>query len=531
MAAAGEDTIRGGGGADNIAGGGRSDMISGGGRTDSLRGGGGDDTILGNGGDDLIDGGGGDDMLTGGRGADRFRASAGQDTITDFDLAADFLDYSRNEAVTSIADLTLTDDERGLIVEDGEGRRFILEGVGSESVSEANLIFTPFELPQTPAPAGRMLQGGAQDDELIGGAGPDTLLGGGGDDTLFGYAGDDHLNGQAVRTTFEELFDGDLFVEGALQQLFGGAGNDTLENALEFYGGDGDDLLRTTGSIDLSVSGGRGDDTFIVLGDEHELIGGEGADEFRFLTDGPSDDINILDFEPGVDSLFYAAGHGVTRRDHLLLRNVDEGLEIKDDAGGSAILFNVKRADFSFDDVFFENPSSAGTTIEPLPVDPTAPTTPGSSEPAGFALTGTADEDQIFGFRTDDIITGREGEDILEGREGDDLLFGGEGADFLTGGEGDDTLVGGPGGDFLDGGAGADTFLITETDTLDLDIITSFSISEDIIDFSENSLVNDPEDLAFSSFGTIAFLSFDNGSIELTLDTEDPALDDITFIF
>ncbi len=351
----GEDTIRGGGGIDVIAGGGRSDVINGGGRGDSLRGGGGADTILGKGGDDLIDGGGGDDLLTGGGGADRFRSSVGVDTITDFDLTADKLDFSANSAVTSIADLTLTDGEQGLAIEDVNSRIFVLQAVTSDRFSEANLVFTPFELPETSAPVGRSRQGGAQDDELIGTAGPDTLMGGGGDDTLFGYAGDDHLNGQALRTTFDELFDQNLFTSGALQQLFGGAGNDTLENALEFYGGDGDDELRTTGSVDLSVSGGRGDDTFIVLGDQHELFGGEGADEFRFLTEGPSSEINILDFEVGVDRLFYAEGQGADGRENLTLRNVDEGLEISDDAGGVTVLFDVKRTDFSFDDVVFEN--------------------------------------------------------------------------------------------------------------------------------------------------------------------------------
>lgn len=351
----GEDTIRGGGGADIIDGGGRDDVINGGGGGDSLRGGAGDDTILGKGGADLIDGRGGDDLLTGGGGADTFRSSAGEDTITDFDLSRDLLDYSTNNSVASITDLTLTDTEAGLVVEAPNGRTFVLENVVSDSFSAANLTFTAFELPQVPTPAGQNIRGGADDDELIGTAGPDTLLGGGGDDTLFGYAGDDRLNGQALRTTFDELFDQDLFEGGALQQIFGGAGNDTLENALEFYGGDGDDELRTTGSVDLSVSGGRGDDTFIVLGDEHELIGGEGADEFRFLTDGPSDDINILDFEQGVDTLFYAAGQGVNGRNDLSLRNVREGVEISDDAGGLTVLFGIKRFEFSFDDVVFES--------------------------------------------------------------------------------------------------------------------------------------------------------------------------------
>lgn len=354
-AGGGEDTVRGGGGEDTIAGGGRSDLINGGGRADSLRGGGGDDTITGRAGDDLIDGGDGDDVLTGGGGADRFRSSAGEDVITDFDLAADRLDFSRNGAASFLVDLILTDDSRGLMVKDAIGRRFILENVSSGDFSEANLVFTPFEAASKTAPGGQTIHGGAEDDELTGDAGPDTLLGGGGDDTLFGFAGNDHLNGQALSTTFEALFDGNLFEEGTLQQLFGGDGDDTLENGLELYGGDGDDLLRTTGSTDMSVSGGRGDDRFVILGDQHELIGGDGADEFRFLTDGPSAEINILDFEPTIDRLFYASGQDVAGRDDLSLRTVREGLEISDNAGGLTVLLGVERSEFSFADVIFED--------------------------------------------------------------------------------------------------------------------------------------------------------------------------------
>lgn len=351
----GEDTIRGGAGRDTLAGGGRADAINGGGGDDTIRGGGGDDALTGRAGDDLIDGGGGDDLLTGGAGADRFRASAGEDIVTDFNPAADFLDYSSSAETTSIADLTLTDDARGLIVDDAAGRRFVLEGVASDQLTDAHLVFTAPTAPPPAAPAGLRRQGGDGDDELIGAAGSDTLLGGGGDDTLFGYAGDDHLNGQAISTTFEELFDQNLFESGALQQLFGGAGDDTLENGLEFYGGDGNDLLLSTGSVDLSLSGGRGDDTLTAIGDEHELIGGDGADQFRFLTEGPSDQINILDFEPGVDKLSFAAGQGVSSEADLTLRNVAEGLEISDAAGGLMVLFDLSRFEFSFADVVFED--------------------------------------------------------------------------------------------------------------------------------------------------------------------------------
>ncbi len=398
-----------------------------------------------------------------------------------------------------------------------------------------------------------MLQGGARDDELIGGAGPDTLLGGGGDDTLFGYAGDDHLDGQVLRTSFEELFDGNLFVEGAVQQLFGGAGDDTLENALEFYGGEGNDLLFSTGSVDLSLSGGRGDDTLVAIGDEHELIGGEGADEFRFLTDGPSNDINILDFEPGVDRLLFVAGKGVDGREDLSLRNVREGMQIRDDAGGTTTLFDIKRDEFSFDDVVFEQPAPIGPD-EPDPTDesppPDMPEEPEPEEPAeeGILRNGDGGNNPLTGSSGDDTLSGRAGEDTLEGGGGDDQLFGEQGGDRLIGGDGDDFLSGGGGFDQLDGGAGNDTlnggdgFSILTTGTgadliifedqteRDLGVITDYNPAEDIIDLSRLEDINGVEDVRDVGFDA-NFLQFSVYTVEVITDVPKLPLDEFVFIF
>ncbi|MBE9077386.1 spondin domain-containing protein [Romeria aff. gracilis LEGE 07310] len=63
-------------------------------------------------------------------------------------------------------------------------------------------------------------------------------------------------------------------------------------------------------------------------------------------------------------------------------------------------------------------------------------------------LTGSPNDDQLFGDGNDNV---------LDGGDGDDLLAGGGGDDVLNGNEGDDTLRGGGGSDVLNGGNGIDT--------------------------------------------------------------------------
>ncbi|NCR42012.1 MAG: calcium-binding protein [Microcystis aeruginosa W13-11] len=85
---AGSDTLLGQAGNDTLLGEAGSDILLGEGGTDSLNGGTGTDTLI---------GGDGDDTLTGGANVDRLvynNSSEGVDTITDFNIAQDFIDVS-----------------------------------------------------------------------------------------------------------------------------------------------------------------------------------------------------------------------------------------------------------------------------------------------------------------------------------------------------------------------------------------------------------------------------------------------------
>ena len=84
-----------------------------------------------------------------------------------------------------------------------------------------------------------MLNGGADNDQLIGGSSNDTLIGATGNDQLAGGPGDDSLTGYT----------------GA-DDLSGNGGNDTLR------GGNGADVLNGGWGNDL-ITGGKGGDTFV----------------------------------------------------------------------------------------------------------------------------------------------------------------------------------------------------------------------------------------------------------------------------
>ncbi|MBK5914194.1 VCBS domain-containing protein [Rhodocyclus purpureus] len=103
---AGSDTIAGDEGRDAIYGGSGDDLINGGTDNDVIYGGSGNDTITGDVGNDTIVGGFGADTLTGGTGAtkDVFKfldAKDTGDTITDFHVGFDSLDFSAIDANTA----------------------------------------------------------------------------------------------------------------------------------------------------------------------------------------------------------------------------------------------------------------------------------------------------------------------------------------------------------------------------------------------------------------------------------------------
>lgn len=95
------------------------------------------------------------------------------------------------------------------------------------------------------------------------------------------------------------------------------------------------------------------------------------------------------------------------------------------------------------------------------------------------ALDGRDGRDKLYGDGGADVMFGAGGDDFLWGGGGIDALYGGAGNDKLRGGGGVDVLLGGEGRDVLWGGKGADSFLVADTDAVD--IVKDFSRADQIV--------------------------------------------------
>ncbi|PSB28947.1 calcium-binding protein, partial [filamentous cyanobacterium Phorm 46] len=100
-------------------------------------------------------------------------------------------------------------------------------------------------------------------------------------------------------------------------------------------------------------------------------------------------------------------------------------------------------------------------------------------------FTGNGGGNSVTGTQFADIINGGSGADIFDGGAGNDSLFGGGGSDTINGGAGNDTLIGGLGTNVLNGGAGADVFVFSGTAAGGGDLITSYSIVDDVINLDK----------------------------------------------
>lgn len=101
-----------------------------------------DQSFYGKNGSDLFDGGGGNDrfITRGGSDAIIFGPNSGQDTITDFDVANDQLDFgTEGSGVTGFGDIAATDQAHGLLLEFGLDDSLFLVGLTSDD--PLNILF------------------------------------------------------------------------------------------------------------------------------------------------------------------------------------------------------------------------------------------------------------------------------------------------------------------------------------------------------------------------------------------------------
>jgi Ca2+-binding RTX toxin-like protein len=271
----GDDTFDGGSGNDQILGGDGDDELSGGLGNDSFDGGTGDDLIFGGDGNDSLGGGSGNDCLQGGDFNDTFQGGPGNDTFIG-GTGRDLVDYSyvtghgvtvslqadsayggSEDVLSSIEDVTGSNQDDVLI---GNGNDNLINGLaGNDTLSggagtdtldggagtrDFASYATASDTVRASLSDDETVGGGAEgadgsdrlfgiegligsnfNDELTGNSGANTLYGGAGDDTLSGGNDNDWLD----FGTGNELFVRDITRDSGNDTLIGGDGNDTLD--------------------------------------------------------------------------------------------------------------------------------------------------------------------------------------------------------------------------------------------------------------------------------------------------------------
>lgn len=317
--------------------------------------------------------------------------------------------------------------------------------------------------------AGRdWLSGGAGDDILIAGVeetgsadlAADTIYGGAGYDRI--YAGfDDTIDGGADGAVLyldyrarPSPFRGDSVSNGG---VFGnGAGTIANVSFLVLTLTTGDDVLRASDPIVVSVNGLDGNDVLVASDRDTQLDGGAGNDR---LFGGHGDD--IFDGGGGLDMVSYArADDPIYLQSGIADRTVQSGPSTAE----RDILYAIGNVIGSrFDDVMYGDDGEYESY---------------------FVSDGTGTGG---GYYVSYFVEG--GEDRFDGGAGNDRLYGLSGTDRLIGGAGDDVIDGGPQRDSLTGGTGADRFVFAANESggvgILADVITDFRPSErDRIDLS-----------------------------------------------
>lgn len=297
---------------------------------------------------------------------------------------------------------------------------------------------------------------GEGNDIVFGGAGRNVLDLGAGDDRAFGGSGRDVVRAGDGNDRVDAGEGNNRVIAGnGNDHVSSGAGNDVLN------GGNGDDYLNA-GDGDNIVYGGRGHDVIATGTGNSTLSGGRDGDDYIISVNGPSK-ITISDKGNAPANNSYATGtfddviFVVPSYDATTLRSIDARV-----AGDDLILS-------------YAVGSGTGEVVEV--------TISGQMAGARYAMerVGFGDNDASARFfniaylggdnRTYSIHYGFDAgaDDLVLGTAGDDVIYGGFGTNIIVGGGGSDRFIYEDEGDNRGG----------------LDVIRDFSLTDDVLDFSE----------------------------------------------
>ena len=435
-----------------------------------IGGGGGNDTLFSWGADDVM-GGNGDDLLIAERGPQGGRIAGNFDGGNGFN----------------------TLDLRPV----GDARFILLTSSGS-----GNLRFVAADKDYTGREIDARGDGFGIDniDEFLLGENNDYVTWGTGSDAIIrGAGGDDHLESVASDGTQSPTFHGD-------------AGNDVIiiGNGGNAFGGIGDDRIEVTSGGNVTADGGDGNDTFFITRMNNELFGGAGYDTLilapRFgegvsvdLADGTaiSDRSIDLDRITGIEALVTSDAAdtvmGSANADRIITRAGNDTINAGDGddqlfggdgrdtirgegdndtingGAGDDILDGGDGTD-TVDYAFASYGGAEGEIVAQVFAAATVDLA-GQIGGRGSESDTLINIENVFGTHLNDAITGDDQANLLSGGAGVDTITGGGGNDILIagghnsttaqdelyGGSGNDRMVIGASSFFADGGDGADT--------------------------------------------------------------------------
>ena len=306
-----------------------------------------------------------EDVLVGNDGANRLEGGAGADQL-DGGAGIDWVSYQWSDAGVIV---DLTEDT----AEGGHAQGDVITNIENVTGSDYGDVLWGDE-------GANRLEGGEGDDELYGGAGADMLNGGPGDDHAYYTSSSVGVlvrlhNANAVKYGEAE---GDTLID--IEHLVGSEHNDILagdgeDNILEgrngddvlyggpaggddeMYGGNGDDRIfggkgndiLTGGAGNDYLKGGPGEDTFIVDGDDMDVLyGGTEKDTFQFFPSNVGGG-SIRDFSDGEDVIDLTEFTGINSMDDLDI--VSHGDNVRIELSGSDYLTTIILSDFDINNL------------------------------------------------------------------------------------------------------------------------------------------------------------------------------------
>jgi Ca2+-binding RTX toxin-like protein len=438
--------------------------ITGGSANETLFMGAGDDVINTNEGNDTVQGAAGDDTLADDVGQNLLAGGAGDDVLGN--------SLVPNPSVT-ISSVNAIDG--------GEGNDIAVVRVGQFNFNNVSFHLTDPSGVTTFNGLGTSVTN-VESIYFFGSSGTYNITSGAGDDQLNSMIVGSHANFHGG--------DGDDILTFDDGSGYGGAGDDiiTLQDRYtiagdEIFGGDGNDVISTKGSVAIDGGGGIDSVTIDRSGEQSALTflqTNSGTSATLNTENGPISVVNVENITliggSGVNTFTTGKGNdhlvGGTNADVLnggggddLLETGGGGDSADGGSGNDRAIVNYQNSgvDLVFD---FNGPGNA-TTI--------AATGDSFIHIEAFTIFGGQGNDQFTAGNGDDVLNGGGGSNTLNGMLGDDTLSAAAGINTFIGGEGNDTVV-------LIGFAEGDGY----TASLETGVATGYGVTQDSFSGIEN---------------------------------------------